>query len=68
MIEKLLTISRTAELLGVSVSALRCWDKSGEFAAVRTPGGHRRYRLSDVKKFQGIDDDSENNKAIDGNT
>ena len=66
MIEKLLTIRKTAELLGVSISALRDWDNSGEFVAVRTPGGHRRYRMSDIEKFQGIENEDDD-KVVSGN-
>lgn len=53
--DKLLTISETAELLGVGISTLRHWDKTGQLTAVRTLGGHRRYRLSDVEQFQGVE-------------
>ena len=52
MPDRLLSLRKAAELLGVSVSALRRWDKSKHLTAVRTPGGHRRYRLSDIEKFQ----------------
>lgn len=54
MPDRLLTISETAELLGVGISTLRHWDETGQFVAVRTLGGHRRYRLSAIEKFQGI--------------
>ena len=29
------------------------WDNSGKLKAVRTSGGHRRYKLSDLEKFIG---------------
>ena len=54
MPDRLLTISETAELLGAGVSTLRHWDETGQLVAIRTPGGHRRYRLSDIERFQGI--------------
>lgn len=54
MPERLVSIKEAAELLGVSKSRLRAWDAAGKFAAVRTPGGQRRYRLSDIRRFQGI--------------
>lgn len=52
--EKLLTLAETAQRLGVSVKTLRRWDKTGEFPAIRTPTGHRRYLQSEVDKRLGI--------------
>lgn len=60
MPDRLLTIGETAELLGVGVSTLRHWDETGQLVAVRTPGGHRRYRLGAVEQFQGIEASGEN--------
>lgn len=54
MPERLVSIKEAAELLGVSKSRLRAWDDNGKFPAVRTPGGQRRYRLSDIRRFQGL--------------
>ena len=60
MPDRLLTIGETAELLGVGISTLRHWDDTGQLVAVRTPGGHRRYRLSAIKQFQGLGASGEN--------
>lgn len=60
MPDRLLTIGETAELLGVGISTLRHWDETGQLVAVRTPGGHRRYRLSSVERFQGLEVSDEN--------
>ena len=49
--EKLLKINYVAELLGVSVSSLRNWERDGKLVSVRTPGNHRRYKQSDIEKF-----------------
>ena len=54
MPERLVSIKEAAELLGVSKSRLRAWDDNGKFSAVRTPGNCRRYRLSDIRRFQGL--------------
>lgn len=51
--ETLINIKKTAEMLGVHQQTLRMWDRDGKFKAVRTKGGHRRYRLSDIKKEMG---------------
>ena len=68
MPERLVSIKEAAELLGVSKSRLRAWDDNGKFTAVRTPGGQRRYRMTDILRFQngelecqqGPTDDEEN--------
>jgi len=56
--EKLIGISEAAELLGVNTRTLRRWDIEDKLEAVRTLGGHRRYRLSDIEALQGIDVES----------
>lgn len=48
---KLLSIGKTASILGVHIDTLREWDKAGKFTSVKTPGGHRRYRLEDIEAF-----------------
>ena len=48
------SIGKAAEALGVSVQTLRRWDIEGKLAAERTPGGRRRYRLSDVATFNPL--------------
>jgi len=45
------TISDAASLLGVSEAALRRWTDEGKIKAFITPGGHRRYLPSELKKF-----------------
>ena len=47
----MLSIGEAAAFLGVSKSSLRRWDKMDIFHAFRTPGGHRRYDLSDLELF-----------------
>jgi predicted site-specific integrase-resolvase len=45
----MLTISQLAREIGVCVETLRRWDKQGSLRPqARTPGGHRRYLLSEV--------------------
>jgi putative resolvase len=48
---QLITIKAASELLGVTTTTLRNWDKSGKFCPVRTLGGHRRYNVSDLEKI-----------------
>lgn len=48
--DKLLTLQEAKSILNVSKSTLQRWDNSGKLIALRTEGGHRRYKLSDIKK------------------
>jgi excisionase family DNA binding protein len=50
--EKLIDIAVAAEMLGVTTATLRNWDRKGQLKSLRTQGGHRRYRLSDIEKLQ----------------
>jgi len=52
--DKLVNVSQAAEMLGVSTKIMRIWDNDGKVEAVRTAGGHRRYRVSEIEKLQGI--------------
>ena len=47
----LLTIRQAAELLGVHPLTLRNWSEKGAVPCMRTPGGHRRYRLQDLQRM-----------------
>lgn len=44
--DKLYRIGPAAQLLGVSPSTLRRWERAGKITSHRTEGGHRLYRLS----------------------
>ena len=46
---RLTTIGETAEILGVSISTLRRWDKKGRLTPEKTASGHRRYDISKLK-------------------
>lgn len=52
IMERLISISKAAYLLGVHPDTLRNWDDSGQLRAVRTMGGHRRYKLSEIENIQ----------------
>ena len=51
--KKLLSIGKTANILGVHIDTLREWDRDEKLVPVKTPGGHRRYRLEDIEAFCG---------------
>jgi excisionase family DNA binding protein len=46
--EPLLSPGETAELLHVDSSTVLRWANTGKLHAIRTPGGHRRYREAEV--------------------
>jgi len=58
MAERLLSIQEVSKALGVHAETLRHWDTKGKLVPVRTPGGHRRYRQSDIDTFMGTGEDS----------
>ncbi|MEE8193893.1 MAG: helix-turn-helix domain-containing protein [Dehalococcoidales bacterium] len=49
--EPLLSISEASQMLGVSETALRQWTDEGKLKAFITPGGHRRYSRTELKRF-----------------
>ena len=51
--KNLLNMKEAMDYLNVSKITLQRWDNSGRLKAIRTSGGHRRYKLSDLEKFIG---------------
>lgn len=47
--EKLLTPTEVARLFRVDPKTVTRWAAAGRIEAIRTPGGHRRFRESDVR-------------------
>ena len=51
----LLSIGELASAIRVAVVTLRRWDQAGRLVpCMRTVGGHRRYRLSEVMSHHNI--------------
>jgi excisionase family DNA binding protein len=50
--DPLLTPREASRHLGVTVTTLSQWARSGRLPATYTPGGHRRYRLADLQTLQ----------------
>jgi excisionase family DNA binding protein len=46
-----LTLREASDLLGVHQTTLRAWADKGEIPVFRTPGGHRRFRMADLRAF-----------------
>lgn len=49
--EALLTPSEVATLFRVDPKTVTRWAKSGKLSSIRTLGGHRRYRESEVREL-----------------
>jgi hypothetical protein len=49
--DKLYSISKTAEILDVTPKTLRIWDKENKLKPILTSGGHRRYKETDIKSI-----------------
>jgi len=50
-IKSYLTPKEVAELLMVSTAAVRLWTENSDLKARVTAGGHRRFKMEDVKQF-----------------
>lgn len=49
--DKLLTPKEASKLLGVTIDCLRKWERAGKIKCVKTLGGHRRFKLEEIKKI-----------------
>jgi len=64
--DKLLTIKQVSDTLNLTNETLRAWDASGKLPSIRTDGGHRRWKQSDIEQYMGISpkDDTANDKSV----
>jgi excisionase family DNA binding protein len=53
MSQKLISIGKAADILGVHVDTLREWDSEGKLCPVKTIGNHRRYKIEDIESLCG---------------
>lgn len=51
--EELLTPAEVAKLFRVDPKTVTRWAKAGKLSSIRTLGGHRRYRASEVRRLLG---------------
>ncbi len=67
--EKLLTPAEVASLFRVDPKTVTRWAKAGKLTSIRTLGGHRRYKESEVKAIlKSISPGaSDNNQRLGGN-
>ena len=52
--QSLVSIGEASRILGVSEATLRLWTDEGRIRAFITPGGHRRYSRTDLRRFAGL--------------
>jgi excisionase family DNA binding protein len=52
--EVLLTPAEVAKLFRVDPKTVTRWAKAGKLTAIRTLGGHRRYRRSEVQSLLSV--------------
>lgn len=46
-----LALKEASDFLGIHFTTLRSWADAGDIAVLRTPGGHRRFSLDDLRRF-----------------
>lgn len=51
--DELVGVGTAARILGVSISTVRRWEADGHIVALRTPGGQRRFRVSELRALLG---------------
>jgi excisionase family DNA binding protein len=49
--EELLTPSEVAAMFRVNPKTVTRWHRTGKVSAIRTLGGHRRFRASEIKRL-----------------
>ena len=59
-----LTLGQAAKYLGVAQSTIRKWSDTGRLPAFYTPGGHRRFRRSDLDQFLGASRGSRRSRPL----
>lgn len=51
MADELLTPAEVAIMFRVNPKTVTRWARSGKISAVRTLGGHRRFRATEIRRF-----------------
>ncbi len=46
-----LTLKEASDFLGIHFTTLRTWADNGDIQVFRTPGGHRRFSSTDLRRF-----------------
>ena len=66
--DRLLTPGEVAALFRVDPKTVTRWAAAGRISSIRTPGGHRRFRESEVRALlegdEALDDTSNGNDRV----
>lgn len=62
--DRLLNLKEVERMLNVSKSTLQRWDNEGKLVALRTNGGHRRYKESEILSILGEKSPETKNDAV----
>jgi excisionase family DNA binding protein len=62
--DRWLTLKEASDLLGVHPTTLRTWADQGQVAVARTPGGHRRFRRSDIERLLQPERQDDNSTTV----
>lgn len=62
--DKFFTLTEAAKYLNLSLNTLRNMDKDGRLTPIRTEGGHRRYKQSDLDEYIQKRKDAKSMKKI----
>lgn len=62
--DRLLNLKEVERMLNVSKSTLQRWDNEGKLVALRTNGGHRRYKESEILSIIGEKSPEVANNAV----
>ncbi len=54
--DRLIRLDEAATLLALNKDVVRDMADAGKIPHVKTPGGHRRFRLSDIQRMMGIEE------------
>ena len=65
--ERLLTPAEVASLFRVDPKTVTRWAKAGKLTSIRTLGGHRRYKESEVKALLKTITPNTSSDQVDGN-
>ena len=58
--DALLTPSEIAAMFRVNPKTVTRWARAGKISAIRTLGGHRRFRASEIRRFlEQVEDSSQ---------
>ena len=55
--DELLTPAEVAALFRVNPKTVSRWAQTGKLSSIRTLGGHRRYRLAEVRQYLDSQED-----------